>query len=121
VRVFLPDGIDFDIFRVVHVDELLVDVRTIGSWVRKCGIELAALVPDLWQTYRLRNNQVFQCTYLSEKPTTVSPLEVNVDAVILAADWFLHKWLLQYLAVDYDRIAVFPHCHFRRNLKTAQI
>ena len=48
VRVVVPDRVDFDVLGVVHVDELLVDVRPVGAGEVEVGIQLAGLVPDLY-------------------------------------------------------------------------
>ena len=48
VRVVVPDRVDLDVLGVVHVDELLVDVRPVGAGEVEMRIQLAGLVPDLY-------------------------------------------------------------------------
>lgn len=45
--ILWTDGVDFDVFRVVHVDKFLVDIGAIGTGVVESGIKLARLVTDL--------------------------------------------------------------------------
>lgn len=47
MEIVCANGVDLDVFRVIDVDELFVDVRTVGARVSEVWIEVAGLVSDL--------------------------------------------------------------------------
>jgi hypothetical protein len=47
MRVSISNGVDLDIFRIVHINEFLIDVRPIRPGILEIGIELACFISNL--------------------------------------------------------------------------
>ena len=104
------DGINFDIFRIVYVDELLVDVGTVGTRMVQIRIQFAGFVADLTsangrQFSVMTNRSAY--THLSEEPSTTTSSEINVHVVVLATNRLFYKRLLHNFIIDNNSVSVF--------------
>ena len=47
MRIVLPNGVDFDILRVVHINKFFVNIGAVSARMVQRGVDFARLVADL--------------------------------------------------------------------------
>lgn len=91
MAVFRTNGVCFHVLGVIDIHELLVDITALHSRLTEIGVELRAFVADL-----------------AEKSTTaLASSKIDINVVVFAIRRLLHIGLLQSLAINIQRIAIF--------------
>ena len=49
MSIVLAHRVDFDVLHVIYVDEFLVDIGAIGTWMAKGRVALTGLIPNLFE------------------------------------------------------------------------
>ncbi len=122
MRVIFTDGIHFDVFRVINIYELFIDVRAIRSRVVERRIKFTRFIANLSPNTRSEGKKEYHTgkTHLPKQAATASTTEINVYIVIFSAHGLFDERFLQNFPVDYDGITVVSEKDFRRWLEVLQ-
>lgn len=124
MSIVLAYSVNLDIFGVVYVYKLLVDIRAVRARVTERWIDLARFVSNLRkgkgfaETRFSRDRAV---TYFTEKSAPMSTGEIDVDVMVFTTYRLFYERFAHNLSVNDDRVPILGKGYFRGNLEASEV
>lgn len=122
--IILAYSVDLDIFGIVYVYKLLVDIRAVRAWMTERWIDLARFVSNLrkgkgFDGTRFSGDRAV--TYFTEKSAPMSTREIDVDVMVFATYRLFYERFAHNLSINDDRVPILGKGYFRGNLEASEV